>query len=354
MKRQLIGLLAAAALALGALPAVAQDHKELNCLGLSDDDCAFVQQSVANISNLESFTYNFTFSGGISNASQIVQGIDTSITAQGSGAFAIDASQRTADAPYAGVSLALDVNGTVTNDDGDTSGGANLIIADGNVYMQDADSGAWKGVSLADLQQHPDALSFSFMGMDIPAAQVMQAGTGLSMMASSQGGGLMADGVDLSALLQVPDFLNQTRLPDETIDGQTTAVFGYTADIGVLMANEDVQAAIAQMSDSAGNSEDPMAQQMAMMLPILLQNTTGTVTLTRWIGTDDGLPRRIAFNLDSAVDLGIKSGNGTPVPPIEIKLAFTVDLTGINSTDAPAPPEGATLVPAESFMSTSG
>jgi hypothetical protein len=353
MKLRLMALLCAGLLLLGVLPAAAQDQaalSALNCLGLSDSDCAFVKQSAENTSKIQSFTHNFTFSASVSNASQIVEGIDSSISAQGSGSFAIDDSQTTEASPYSGVNLSIDLSGTLTDSNGDQSVDTSLVIADGNAYLKDSTTGAWRGTALADLAQHPEVLSFSLMGMDIPAAQVLQTGMGMTTMGDGQTGTLTADGIDLMALLQVPGFLSQTRLPDETVGDQNTAVFAYTADIGVLLSNPDVQKSIANMSDSAGGSDNPMAQQMALMLPILLQNTSGTVTLTRWIGVDDGLPHRVVLDLNAPVDLGIKSGNGTPIPPIELKLNLALDLSAINSTTAPTAPDGATLVSAQEFL----
>jgi hypothetical protein len=356
MKLRLTALLLLGLIALGALPVIAQDQaaeSALNCLGLSDSDCAFVKQSAENTSKIQSFSHTFTFAASVTNASQIVEGLDTSVSAQGSGTVAIDSSQMTDAAPYGGISLSLDLSGTISDSDGDKSGDTSLVIADSNVYLKDSDSGAWRGTKLADLAQHPEVLAFSFMGMDIPAAQIVQMGAGIGTIGSGQIGTLKADGMDVMGLLQVPGFLSQTRLPDETVGGQNTAVFAYTADIGVLLSNPDVQKSIANMSDSAGGNDNPMVQQMALMLPVLLQNTSGTVTLTRWLGTDDGLPRRVVFDLNAPVDLGIKSGNGTPIPPIEIKLNLAVDLSAINSTSTPTAPDGATLVSPQQFLPSS-
>jgi hypothetical protein len=353
MKLRLIALLCIGLLPLGALPAAAQDQaatSALNCLGLSDSDCAIVQKSADNTSKIQAFTHNFTFSASVSNASQIVQGIDSSISVQGSGAFAVDDKQTTEASPYGGFSLSIDLSGTLTDSKGDQAVATSLVIADANAYLKDSTTGIWRGTALAGIAQHPEVLSFNFMGMDIPAAQVIQMGIGMTTMGSGQTGTLTADGIDLMALLQVPGFLSQTRLPDETVGDQNTAVFAYTADIGVLLSNPDVQKSLANMSDSAGNSDDPMTQQMAFMLPVLLKNTSGTITLTRWIGMDDGLPYRVVLDVNAPVDLGIKSGNGTPIPPIELKLNLAVDLSAINSTTAPTAPAGATLVSAQQFL----
>jgi hypothetical protein len=236
--------------------------------------------------------------------------------------------------------VAMDISGSATTSDGEQSGDVNFVVADSNLYIQDADSGAWRGSALADLAENSDDITVFAM----PLHDVI--GMGMGSMDSE----MLPENFDVMGLLQTPGFLNQERLADETVGGQNMAVFAYTADLGVLLANEDFQAAVSEMSAAASDSEDPMAQQMAMMLPILLENASGTVTLTRWIGVDDQLPYRVTLVVDTAVDLGIKSGNGTAVPPIEVKLDFAVDLSDINSTTAPTVPADATIVPADELF----
>jgi hypothetical protein len=343
MKHRLFLLLMIGLLALAVVPAAAQDHEAFaafDCLGLSEADCAILQEAAENTTDIRSFTQSFDFSASISNASNLVQGIDTAVTATGSGAFFIDETAMSEEAPYAGFSMTMDVSGSATTSDGEQSGDMNFVVADGNLYIQDADSGAWRGSALADLAENPSGMTVFAMPLD----QIM------GMHMESMDGAMLPDSFDLMALLQTPGFLNQERLADETVADQNMAVFAYTADLGVLLANEDFQAAISEMSAAAGDSEDPMAQQMAMMLPILLENASGTVTLTRWIGVDDELPHRVSLVVDTAIDLGIKSGNGTAVPPIEVKLDFAVDLSDINSTTAPTAPADATIVPANELF----
>jgi hypothetical protein len=338
---------------IGALPAAAQDQTSdhpfaaLNCVGLSDADCAIVQGALENTATIKSFNQSFIFSFSISNASQIVKGVDTSVSAQGSGTVAVDHAKM-ADEPYEAFSMSMDASGKSTDSNGEQSGDASFVIVDGNLYLKNSRTGEWRGAALDDLAQHPEAITFSFMGM--PVSQMMQMGAGMSMMGGD--GTPTVFGLDSMKLLETPGFLSQERLPDDTIDGQTMAVFAYTADIGALLSNPDVQEAFAAMSDTGADagSDNAMAQQMALMLPVLLQSTTGTVKLTRWIGADDGLPYRVTVDASAAVDLGIKSGTGTPVPPIEVNLDFAIDLSDINSAAAPTAPADAKIVPAEEFM----
>jgi len=344
----LIGLLA-----LGVLPAVAQDSDDVfasyNCLGLSEADCAIVQAATQNAHDIVSFTQAFTFSASISNASAIAQGFDGAVNAEGSGAFVIDRAKGTDESPYGAISLSMDISGSTTDadDEGEQAGEASFVIADGNLYVQDAATGDWRGAALADLAKNAQVYSFLGMGMDIPLNKLM----GMGMMGDNDGVTL-PDGLNLNPLdlLETPGFLVQERLADEILEGQDMAVFVYTADIGVLLADADFQDTISGLAAAMGEADDATSQQMAMMLPILLRNTAGTVTLTRWIGADDGLPHRLALAVDTAVDLGIRSGNGTPVPPIAVKLDFAVALTAINATPAPTAPAGATLVAADELL----
>src|SRR5687768_1520898 len=129
MKHRLFLLLMIGLLALGVLPAASQDHEAFaafDCLGLSDADCAILQQAAENTTDIRSFTQSFDFSASISNASNLVQGIDSAVTASGSGAFVIDEAAMSEDAPYAGFSMTMDVSGSATTSDGEQSGDANF------------------------------------------------------------------------------------------------------------------------------------------------------------------------------------------------------------------------------------
>lgn len=342
MKLRFLTLLLIGLLALGVLPAAAQDSGDMfastNCLGLAEADCAIVQAATQNAHDIESFTQAFTFSASISNASAIVQGFDSAVRAEGSGAVVIDRAQNTDDAPYAGYSLSLDVSGALTDADGTQSEDGHFVIADGILYVQDGATGAWRGAALADLAQQRGALRLPGMGIDIPLGTMMD------------GDGLLPDGLNALDLLATPGFLAQERLADATLEDQAMAVFAYTADLGALLGDADFQATISDLAAQMGETDDAASQQVALMLPILLRNTAGTLTLTRWIGVDDGLPHRLALAVDTAVDLGIRSGNGTPVPPIAVKLDFAVALTAINDTPAPTAPAGATLVAADALL----
>src|SRR5262245_34005178 len=127
MKFRLVILFVLGLLVMGALPAAAQDQTKsgdfakLNCLGLSEADCAIVQKAAENCHQIRSFTQSFNLSFGVSNTSQLVKGFDTSTSVQGNGPIVIDPTKMTKEEPYAGFSMALDANATTTDSKGEKS-----------------------------------------------------------------------------------------------------------------------------------------------------------------------------------------------------------------------------------------
>lgn len=346
MKFRMFALLVLVALTVGLIPAAAaQDVPNLNCLDLSEADCAIVNASLANTVKMQSFNQTFSFSQSLTGSSALMPngGMDTTNTAEGSGVFVVDPSKMTEEAPYAGASAAFDVSGTFDDGSFDTS----FVIVDGTFYVQD-EAGAWKGAPITELMEQGGMAGVTVMDM---TPEELAAFSADPIAALSE---VKAGDVDLLSVLQTPGFLKQERLADETIDGQNTAVFSFTGDLATLFQNEDVKQAlsetIAQMmsSGAAGGQSSAMMQQMGTMFPVLLESTTGTVTVTRWIGVDDQFTHRFVVDVDAIIDLfgGATAANATPIPPIEFKLNLTVNLTDINTTAAPTAPEGAAIVPA--------
>lgn len=354
MKFRLFALVVLVALIAGIVPfAAAQDAPpDLNCLGLSEADCAIVTAANDNFPNVQSFSDNFAFSASITGADAVMGGmgnmaIDTNVSAEGSGTFAIDHSLMTEEAPYAGVSMSMDVTGQ-------SNGGSapfSFVIVDGNFYIKDAETGAWKGSAISELASQDDMTMFGMPMGDMMSGDMTQMGD-------------MEHNPMLAGLLQLPGLLTQERLADETIDGANTAVFAYTLDLATLFSSPDVQKAVSDLmtqamaanSQAGANSQasSAMAQQMMGMFPIILQSTTGSVTFKRWVGVDDQFVHKFELDVNGQIDLfggaASTSSNVTPIPPIEVKLNLAVNLSNINATTAPVAPEGATIVPANELF----
>jgi len=353
MKFRMFALLALLVMLAGIVPfAAAQDVPDLNCLDLSEADCAIVNAAMENTAKMQSFTQTFSFSQSLSGSNALLGatgGMDSATTAEGGGPIVIDFTQMKGEEPYKGVSMAFEVTGA----SGEDSGTVSFVIVDGIFYIQGED-GAWKGVAISELMQME---GMTVMGMDMSMmSPENMAGMAENPMAAL--GEMEMGDFNLQSVLEIPGFLKQERLADETVDGQNMAVFAYTADISALFQSEEVTTALSEavagmMSSGASSGQGgAMMQQMGAMLPVILESTVGEVTLTRWIGVDDQFAHRLELDVSATIDLfgGATSDNVTPIPPIEFKLNLLVDLTDINATTAPTAPEGATIVPVEEFM----
>lgn len=375
MKIRLLAFLAILVLVAGIVPVAAAqnnpDPQKLNCLNLSTDDCAIVQASLDNINNMNSFSLTMSVTEALAGAEAIApgMGLDSSTDLKGSGAVVIDHAAMTSDAPYNGVSMSFDVTGNSSSNGTAQPVDTSFVLVDGVVYFKD-DSGAWKGVAIDDMMKHPEVMQglmasipgTSMMGMSLPPEMLngMMGDMGQFGGTSAQGamGNLNLGGLDPMTLLDIPGFISQKRLADEDMMGQTMQVFAYTGDIGTLLQSSDLQQALTDAMSGGAASGAPsggMGGQMAMMIPALLQSTTGTMTVTRWIGADDQFMHQVSLVVDAQIDLfggAPASSKVTPIPPITLKLDATFGLDKINDTAAPTAPEGATIVSAADLVPT--
>lgn len=325
------------------------------CLGLSSGDCAILQAADANAAELTSFTLGFKFNlnvGGLSTLAGMMGAGDEG--APSSLAISADASNSPfvmvpgAAEPTAGIALAMDVNGSISGlgEGVDSSGSVSFVIADGNFYLKNPETGAWEGFSLkeavdsgmlaeAGLPFDPEAMlegDMSAMGAATdPAAMLAEAG-------------LSPD--DVSALMNVQGFLGQQRVADANLHGQTMAAFESTVDIAALLAAPEFQNILMKASQAAG--DDPNAAQIAqmgMILPMLVQQAN--VKMTRWIGVNDQFPHRLVLEVNALVDIGaMMGGTGGDAPamePITLNLVLDVEMDQHNATAAPSAPAGAVM-----------
>lgn len=346
MKFRLSVLVLLIALLAALVPAaVAQD--DLNCLGLSADDCTIVTNATAKIAEMQSFTQTYTFDltlGGLAAMGAPADSI--SITSDGSGPFVFDTA---ASAMEQFFDMAMTLNGAISGTGEDASGTISFAIVDGIIYAQNPETGAWQGAALADLL---GAAQSGLGGMTGGDSADPMAALNDPAVAGLLGAAMSFDPVN------IPGFISQARIADMDMDGQALAGFAYTADIGVLLQSQEFQALLAQAATAASEAS-PDAAGLATMGPMFAQLASGTFTSTRYVGTADGFVRRIEVNLDLTVDFGAMAGaSGGDAsqmpPPITIKMNLAVDMTAINDTAAPAAPEGATIVPAEELSGMFG
>lgn len=357
MKSRIVAMLLALTLVLMLVPAAyAQD--DLSCMGLSADDCAILQAAAANSENMSSFNMDFKFNLSLTGLATLSPGAsDITVTADGSGPLAVDKSKMTAEDPFAGLMMAMDANGSFTGGTESGGGSTSFVIVDGNFYLQDPTSGQWIGVNLMDLMNSgflqqagvpvsPEMLMGGMMGGDSSATDPMAALSALGL-----------GDVDPAALVATPGFITNARLADDSIGGQTVYPFTTTLDFAPLFASPEFTKIMDSIMASAAQS-DPSMAQVGPMIAMLLQQSQLTVSTGQWIGADDQFVHRFTFDINALIDLSAMMGgagagagaNSVQMPPINFALHIEVNFNDINAPVSVVAPEGATIVPASSFM----
>lgn len=343
MKSRLLALFLLLVMIAAIVPA-ASAQADVNCLGLSGDDCAIITTATENIASMQSFTQSFTFEFAVTGAAMMTGGMDgVNITADGSGPFVFNTA---ATDPSQMFNMAMDLNGAVSGTGDDQSGSISFVMVDGIGYIKDPESGEWKGAKLDEVF----ASLTEQMGAMAGGASTDGSMEGLTSNPAVMG--LAASAMSFDPM-KIPGFLSQTREADADMMGQRMIAFNYTADLGAFLASPEFQNLMTQAA-SAASEADPQAGQMAMMAPMLASMATGNFNYTRWVGADDGFIHRIAFtgdiNLDLSAMMGASGSNAPAMPPINMKLNLTVDLSEINATTAPTAPAGATIVPSDELF----
>jgi hypothetical protein len=191
-----------------------------------------------------------------------------------------DPATMTAENPFGGLAMMLDGDVAVQGGGEDESMALSLVMKDGVMYFRDPESEQWMGMSLTD------AMSMSGMPFD-PSALMGGAGTG---MAGLEGLGDMSELMSqIEALASIPGFIDYQRLADEDISGQTAYPFSLTLDFVPLLKSPEFANLIAAVMAASGQEgmEGMSGEQLAMMIPMLLGESTATLNITEWIGKDD-------------------------------------------------------------------
>lgn len=363
MKSRLLAILLVFVFVVGMISTVSAQTMD-PCTGLSSDDCAILQAADAKAAELTSFTQSFRFNldvGGLSTLAAMFGAADEgapaalSVNAEASNSpFVLSPN---AEDPTASIAMAMDVSGSVSGmgEGVDSAGTFSFVIADGNFYFMNPETGAWEGFSLKEAIESGAA---SQAGLPVDPAALLEGDTSGLGAATDPAAALAEAGLspeDVEALMNVPGFMGQQRVADAEMHGQTMAAFESTVDIGALFASQEFQNILMKAAQSAG-SDDPNAAQAAqigMILPMLVQEAS--VKMTRWIGLNDQLPHRFVLEVNATVDIGAMmgaaggSGDVPPMDPITLKLMLDVELAQHNATVAPTAPEGAVVKPLSEF-----
>ncbi len=344
MKRHLWAILVVCVMLLGLVPTAFAQGVDLNCLGLSADDCKIVTDATANTANLRSFNQSFTFELNVSGIETLDPSAEpVSLRASGSGPFVLDP---TAASMENGVAMALDITGEANGE----SGMFSLVIVDGVLYFKDPTSDKWMGMKLSDVQGQVGALTGGIVpGVGSPS----DSGTEVDPAAAQAMMGVVGALATFDPFA-INGFANQTRQADAELHGQKMYAFQHTFNLDALFKSPEFQKLLTTLGQAASQA-DESAAQVAMMLPMISQLATGEITFTRWIGADDSFAHRIVLSADLNIDLNALMGgsgsSGQQMPPINLQFSLSVDMSNINDTAAPTAPEGAEMIDMSQAMS---
>lgn len=349
MKSRLLAFLLVIILVLSLAPlASAQDT--VMCFNLSADDCAILQAADAKSAEMTSFRIDYTFNLDANVSSLAAMGLSEGagpgtikITSSGGGPFMLDMAKLVED-PTQAIALAMDLVAAFSDGTTDESANVSFVIVDGVFYMKNPEGEEWVGFSLAD------AMAMSGLPIDPMSLMGSGAGTDPTALLGAAGMGMG----DMEALANIPGFINQERLADEAMMGQTMYPFRTTIDLAALFAAPEFQTMLNQaMSAAGGASGDSSMAMMGAMIPMLLSNSTLTISTTQWIGADDLFTHRFTLDVNASVDLNalMSAAGGTSdapkLDPITVVLNLAVDLSEINSSFDISAPAGATMMPME-------
>jgi hypothetical protein len=202
-----------------------------------------------------------------------------------------------------------------------------------------ADMPAWIGIDLAGmyesmLKQMPDDENFAGQ------MEQMQAMFSSDVMIGLMDAALAAD------------FVTVTRGADETIDGQTVAVFQTEIDYAALFGNEGFQTAMQEYMQSIMTMQGVDAEEMPEgVMEAMTRLMAGLMLpVTEKIGTEDYLVRQTAMDMSFDMDFAAlaemipESEMGDVPDSFGMTMAFEIALSEFGQPVEVAAPEGAQVI----------
>lgn len=304
-----------ALLLLMASAVTAQDMMD-PCFGLSETDCADINNAYMALDGVNSFMMDYSINFSVTGLPESAGFTELTFNNSGTGALATD---MTADFP---VLMNLSMTTSATGPEAIPENTIEMRIVDGMLYMTNPETGEWGSINLMEAASDPSALGLPFD----PEA-----------LASGDADALEAAGLDMSAmmgamgsvmeLMTVDGFLAYTR------DGD---VFTFTADIDTLLNAPEFTETLSTLAESS-----PDMAQLGMiggMAPMLLQD--GAITINQHLNPDLGAVDQIDFLTSLTINASAIDPEATE--PIVIDLAFTVTISEPNGEFTFVAPENAT------------
>ena len=403
MRRTLLVLTLLMALLAVPMAAFAQDTPTMPpvpCGDLSDDDCAFLEDSRAANQELVAYDASVNFDFSLTDVPNLPQDVSVGLVSDGSFTFSPELAARgmelqsnppedavamAAEMMDLGLSFYTDSQFDMTWDISLSEDVAALLSQQAGVAIPEALNLPLRLVdgffyaNVDDLAQVVPGLS-GWIGIDmagfLSATMEQSMATleeGMSSMDSASIGAMMGSGMAMDPDVQaaVDNNTMVERLDDATIDGVDVAQFVSSFDLGGFLADPVVidmivQQAKAQidMQGEMGGEAAPLSdediQMVSEMLPMLAPMLLSGIQwdTTRSIGLDDlyvyETETNIAWDLGSVIGMaGAMMGDGASAGSAS-DAAFSLYVSTVNSNfggdvqvDAP---EGAMIIPLDQML----
>lgn len=320
---QHIGVLFVVTILISLMPALNVEAQGAACFGLAAADCKIIATADANIGKMTSFKQDFDLA--INYAASENKG---TITAKGSGLFALDPTVSATDTPAIlnALKMTLNMTGALKITSGTSNvtqnGSMNMVVVDGMLYTQTTNSkgvmGSWQSQDLAQLAEQQNSTTTTNTPSSEAATQFMQ------------------DPAVLQALASIPNIKGFITLKKSasspTLDGQKQIEFVYTFNVKTLLTAKEMYPVIRALEKVGGvdasNVSDQALGNTGRILANALKNTTFKVT--RWIGAKDGLYH--AFVMDGALNLNMAALGQQDSTPTTGTVHFGVRFTQVGTT----------------------
>ncbi len=300
--------------------------QDMPCYGLSASDCDLFYKTGTTSSEVTSAAISYNINA---------VGPDFELASSASGSFSFNA--EAAD-PMTALSMALDGELSGSGSGESESASFSVRIIDGVVYVSDGT--AWQFIALKDM----------LAAMGIPLDPSMLLGD-MSTETDPMAEAMMSE---FGAMME--SHITLTRGADETIDGNTVAVFNMSIDLAGLFTDTSMTDSLGSIigmamaaSGGAGVDAGVDMESLNQMMPMMTQLfgmlfADSELTITTKVGVDNGYP--YGFGIDFAMTLDpmmMASLTGAPpdaeAEPIDILFSLSVDMTQHNgsfSYEAPA------------------
>lgn len=301
------------------------------CFGLSQADCAVINNATANMATVTSFVQTFKLKVEMSGFEMPDMSSNLDFQVTGSGPVSLTRS---------GLNLNLPMTVSFSGQTAEVG----FHVVDDIVYL---------------------ALPEGVVGIQ-GATQLAETVIGSSMGGSMDMLGGMGDMMSLDMLgsfLPINQYFTHVRKPDTNVMGMTLSPFVFTADIGGMIKSPEVSMIISSLipmlSGGMGGADLPAEVGDVMQaLPNLLRSLDFKFDATQYVGADNYI-HKLTFNMIFAFDPTtleslVPDGLGDVGGPFRMVINFDVELTQINQPQTVVAPEGAVIVTADQILDIIG